>query len=155
MDRECAWIETDEHAQSPYLPATLESTLSETEFEALARAHFRHHGRRGYQVVISLDGKAVRGTIATEGDQGLWLLAVFLPGEGVTLAQLAIESQHNEISAAPTLLEYVDLRDNVVIGDALHTQKGAFKPDRQGRWQLSVDGEGQRPRAPSGSRRLV
>lgn len=103
---------------------TLESTLSETEFEALARAHFRHHGRRGYQVVISLDGKAVRGTIATEGDQGLWLLAVFLPGEGVTLAQLAIESQHNEISAAPTLLEYVDLRNKVVIGDALHTQRG-------------------------------
>lgn len=103
---------------------TLGENVDEAEFEALARAHFRHHGRRGYQVVVALDGKAVRGTIAAEADQGLWLLALYLPGEGVALAQVAIESKQNEISAAPTLLEYVDLRNKVVVGDALHTQRG-------------------------------
>jgi predicted transposase YbfD/YdcC len=41
----------------------------------------------------------------------------------VTLAQLAIESKQNEISAAPTLLGYVDLRNKVVVGDAMHTQR--------------------------------
>ncbi len=50
-------------------------------------------------------------------------LAVFLPGEGVTLAQIALESEQNEITAAPFLLEWVNLRNKVVIGDAIHTQR--------------------------------
>lgn len=93
------------------------------EFEELTRKHFQHRGEAGYQVVVSMDGKVVRGTIDTEVSGGLCLLAVFLPGEGVTLAQVAIESKQNEISAAPTLLGYVDLRNKVVVGDALHTQR--------------------------------
>jgi predicted transposase YbfD/YdcC len=58
-----------------------------------------------------------------ETSEGLCLLAVFLPGEGVTLAQIAIEGGQSEIIAAPTLLGYVDLRNKVVIGDAMHTQR--------------------------------
>jgi predicted transposase YbfD/YdcC len=54
-------------------------------------------------------------------------LAAYLPGEGITLAQIALESQQNEISAAPVLLDLVDLRNKVVIGDAIHTQ-----------WQISI-----------------
>ena len=50
-------------------------------------------------------------------------LAVFLPGEGITLAQIAIEDKQSEVSAAPTLLGWIDLRNKVVIGDALHTQR--------------------------------
>ena len=41
----------------------------------------------------------------------------------MTLAQVAIESKQNEITAAPTLLGYVDLRNKVVVGDAMHTQR--------------------------------
>ena len=93
------------------------------EFEGLVREHFRHHGEAGYQVVVSMDGKVIRGTIDTEASDGLCLLAAFLPGEGVILAQVAIASKQNEITAAPTLLEYIDLRNKVVIGDALHTQR--------------------------------
>jgi hypothetical protein len=70
-----------------------------------------------------MGGKVIRGTIDTEVSYGLCLLAVFLPGEGVVLAQVAIESKQNEITAAPTLLGCVDLRNKVVIGDALHTQR--------------------------------
>jgi predicted transposase YbfD/YdcC len=93
------------------------------EFEAMVRQRYRHSGKMGYQVVVALDGKVIRGTIDTEADGGLCLLAVFLPGEGVTLAQVAIASKQSEITAAPTLLEWVDLRNKVVIGDALHTQR--------------------------------
>lgn len=93
------------------------------EFEGLAREHHRYCGEAGYLVVASIDGKLCRGTIDLEVSDGLYLLALFLPGEGVTLAQLAIESKQNEISAAPTLLGWVDLRNKVIIGDALHTQR--------------------------------
>jgi len=93
------------------------------EFEALARDHQQQHGKAGYQVVIALDGKILRGTIDLETNDGLCLLAVFLPGEGITLAQIAIPDKQSEVSAAPTLLRWVDLRNKVVIGDALHTQR--------------------------------
>jgi predicted transposase YbfD/YdcC len=101
----------------------LANIIDAQELEELAREHHRHSGQAGYQVVISMDGKVIRGTIETETKEGLCLLAVFLPGEGITLAQIAIESGQNEISTAPRLLGYVDLRNKVVIGDALHTQR--------------------------------
>jgi predicted transposase YbfD/YdcC len=97
--------------------------VNEDEFEELARKHHRKHGRKGYHVVVAIDGKVIRGTIDLEANDGLCLLAVYLPGEGITLAQIALESQQNEISAAPILLETVDLRNKVVIGDAIHTQR--------------------------------
>lgn len=101
----------------------LASGVDADELEALAREYFRHRGETGTQVVVSMDGKVVRGTIDLEDREGLCLLAAFLPGEGVTLAQVAIESKQNEITAAPTLLGYLYLGNKVVIGDALHTQR--------------------------------
>ena len=101
----------------------LADVINEEEFEELATEHFKHSGEAGYHVVVSMDGKMVRGTIDTEVSDGLCLLAVYLPGEGVTLAQMAIESKQNEISTAPNLLSCIDLRNKVVIGDALHTQR--------------------------------
>lgn len=101
----------------------LADILDAQEFEEVARKRHRHSGEAGYHVVISMDGKILRGTIDMETSDGLCLLAVFLPGEGITLAQIAIESGQNEISAAPILLEHVDLRNKVVIGDAMHTQR--------------------------------
>ncbi len=102
---------------------TLADIVDVEEFEALAREHHRHCGEAGYQVVVSMDGKILRGTIDLEGRNGLCLLALYLPGEGITLAQVAIADKQSEVSAAPTLLGWVDLRNKVVIGDALHTQR--------------------------------
>ena len=101
----------------------LADVIDEEEFEELSREHFRHSGEAGYHVVLSIDGKIVRGTIDRAVSDGLCLLAVYLPGEGVTLAQLALEGDQNEISGAPTLLSCIDLRNKVVIGDAMHTQR--------------------------------
>jgi predicted transposase YbfD/YdcC len=102
---------------------TLADHVDAQEFEALARAYQQHSGKAGYQVVVAMDGKILRGTIDLEVSDGLCLLALFLPGEGITLAQIAIEEGQSEVSAAPTLLSWVDLRNKVVIGDALHTQR--------------------------------
>jgi predicted transposase YbfD/YdcC len=101
----------------------LAEVIDENEFEELARGYFLHHGEAGYHVVVSIDGKVLRGTIDLEPNDGLYLLAVFLPGEGITLAQVAMGDAQNEISVAPKALEYINLRNKVVIGDALHTQR--------------------------------
>ena len=97
--------------------------VSAQELEGLVRELFKQCGKTGYHVVVSLDGKIIRGTLEGENREGLCLLAVYLPGESVTLVQVALECGQSEITAAPLVLESVDLRNKVVIGDALHTQR--------------------------------
>lgn len=52
------------------------------------------------------------------------LLAVDWPDQGVTLAQVAVGHKENEIVAAPTLLQRLDLTGVVVTGDAMPAQRG-------------------------------
>jgi hypothetical protein len=81
-------------------------------------------GRRyfGKQVLVAIDGKVMRGTL-NEKQEGVYWLAAYLPGEGIVLLEVAIQGKGQEIEAAPQVLKYIDLRDKVVMGDALHTQR--------------------------------
>lgn len=72
---------------------------------------------------ISIDGKTMRGTIAKGKTQGVHLLSAYQPEEGITLGQVEVGKKENEISAAPKLLAQLDLKNKVVCGDAMHTQR--------------------------------
>lgn len=74
-------------------------------------------------IVLTLDGKTLQGTIPPGTSQGVHLLAAYLPATGVVLAQVAVEHKENEISAAPRLLQQLDLTGMVVTGDAMQTQR--------------------------------
>lgn len=76
----------------------------------------------GKQVLLSIDGKVLRGTL-DDAQQGTYLLAAYLPREGLVLMEVALEGKGYEIPGAATLLKLVDLREKVVMGDALHTQR--------------------------------
>lgn len=76
----------------------------------------------GKQVLVSIDGKVLRGTL-DEAQNGTYLLAAYLPREGLVLMQVALEGKGGEIPGAAKLLNMVDLREKVVMGDALHTQR--------------------------------
>lgn len=76
----------------------------------------------GKQVLVAIDGKVLRGTLDA-GQNGTYLLAAYLPSEGIVLMEVAIEGKGSEIPAAPKVLKSLDLRDKVVMGDALHTQR--------------------------------
>lgn len=71
---------------------------------------------------LSLDGKVLRGTIPAGETQGVHLLAVYSVEQGVVLMQVQVEADGNEITAAPGLLDQLDLQQRVVTGDALFTQ---------------------------------
>lgn len=73
--------------------------------------------------VRAIDGKALRGTIPTGQTQGAHLLSIYQGSYCATLAQLAVANKENEISAAPRLLEQVELRGKTVTGDAMLAQK--------------------------------
>lgn len=102
----------------------LTDEISAEELEVLFSEYLEQLPRRGQELVIVIDGKTVRGTITLEDPFGLHLLAAYLPGEGMVLMQMAVEKdKENEIVVAPKLLQCLDLRNKVVIGDAMHTQR--------------------------------
>jgi predicted transposase YbfD/YdcC len=77
----------------------------------------------GEEVRITMDGKTVRGTIAFGDTRGLHLLAAYLPGLGVVLFQVAVDTKTNEIGAAPQVLKMLDLQGKIVSGDAMFAQR--------------------------------
>ena len=76
----------------------------------------------GKQVLLAIDGKVLRGTL-NEKQEGVYLLAAYLPAEGLVLMEVEVAGKGSEIPAAPKLLKSIDLREKVVMGDALHTQR--------------------------------
>jgi len=100
----------------------LSDVIEVNEFEQVMAGYLtgkRHFGR---EVVVAIDGKVMRGTVCDE-KLGLHLLAAYLPEEGLVLMEMQVESHENEIPVAPKVLQCLDLRGKVVIGDAIHTQR--------------------------------
>jgi predicted transposase YbfD/YdcC len=74
-------------------------------------------------LIVNLDGKTLRGTIALGQTIGVHLLAAYQADDGRVLAQVAVGHKTNEIGAAPALLAQLDLTGVVVTGDAMHAQR--------------------------------
>lgn len=93
------------------------------ELQAVVTEFLMQSPEAGHSVLVALDGKTLRGSIPAGQTQGIHLLAAYLPNEGIVLMQVAVDSQENEISAAPRVLKSIDLRGKIVRGDALLTQR--------------------------------
>lgn len=102
----------------------LETVLDGDEFERLMSAFLAQRPEVGQGVVIVIDGKTLRGTITRDDPFGLHLLAAYLPGEGIVLLQMVVEKdKENEIVVAPKLLHCLDLRNKVIVADAMHAHQ--------------------------------
>jgi len=99
-----------------------EDVVDANELDQMVGQYLASKKNFGQQVVLAIDGKYLKGTV-TDDKQGLRLLAAYLPEEGIVLMQMPVESHENEIPVAPKLLKCLDLREKVVIGDAMHTQR--------------------------------
>lgn len=130
------WVKWRAHLLADYLslmkpqaphPTTYSRILGRAvqidEFERVVAGFFANLPEAGHSVVVSLDGKTMRGTIPAGQSRGVHLLAAFLPEEGWILMQVQVEEQENEIPAAVRMLKCLDLRGKVVTGDALLAQK--------------------------------
>jgi len=77
----------------------------------------------GTNVILSVDGKTLRGSVDLSRPRGMHLLAAYLPEQGLVLFQMDVERKENEIPVAQRLLKHLDLRVKIVTGDALLTQR--------------------------------
>jgi hypothetical protein len=97
--------------------------LMKLDTEALDRVlrewvlEFFPHAKDDLLAVLSLDGKALRGS-ARALKKGVHLLSLVVHGSGVVLAQSVVDEKTNEHKGALELLEKVLLKDVVVVGDA-------------------------------------
>lgn len=74
--------------------------------------------------VIALDGKTLRRTFdRAAGLAALHLVSAWATANGLTLGQVAVGAQSNEITAIPRLIELLDLEGCVVTIDAAGCQK--------------------------------
>ena len=101
----------------------LQHAVDPAELDATLGAFFHSLPTAGRRVVVSIDGKTVRGTLGAPDRRGEHLLAAYLPQEGIVLMQVAAGGKENEIRVAPALLRCLDLRGKVVVADAMHTQR--------------------------------
>lgn len=101
----------------------LAAGVAVTDLDQHVSAFLRQQRSTGRSVLIALDGKTLRGTIPTGQSQGVHLLAAYVPAQGIVLMQIAVANKENEIVAAPQVLASLDLRGQIVVGDAMQTQR--------------------------------
>jgi predicted transposase YbfD/YdcC len=72
-----------------------------------------------------MDGKVMRGTLghAKEGQPSVHLLSLYACESGIVIAQEAVKSKENEITAATALLHPLLVKGRIISADAMHTQK--------------------------------
>lgn len=100
-----------------------QETVDVEQLEQLVRKYQQSSLEGGEELVLSVDGKTVRGTIRAGETRGVHLLAVYAPGQGLVLAQVAVGRKENEIKQAPQLLTQIGLSGTIVLGDAMQTQR--------------------------------
>lgn len=76
----------------------------------------------GSPIVIHIDGKALRGS-RREAIDCVHLLSAYCAEAGVTLAQMQVHGKTNEPKTALELLRLIPMKNVIVTGDAIFTQR--------------------------------
>jgi len=96
--------------------------VGEDEFEGLMKEYHQQQTEADGEV-LSMDGKALRGTRIPGQERCDYVLSVYDGQTQQVKAQEVVETKENEITAAPRVLKQVNLAGKIVTGDALHTQR--------------------------------
>jgi predicted transposase YbfD/YdcC len=103
----------------------LQTIVSADELDRLLCEYHQHCLETEQEIVLTMDGKTLRGTIPRGELRGTHLLTVYVPRQGLVLVQAQVDQKENEIVVAPQVLRQVNLQGAIVIGDAMHTQREA------------------------------
>jgi len=101
----------------------LQNTVQPEEFDRLINEYQQSCLEDGEEIVFSMDGKTLKGTIPRGELRGTHLLSIYVPEQGLVLVQAEVDRKENEIVVAPKILKQVNLSGVIVIGDAMHTQR--------------------------------
>ena len=95
------------HARTPCLN-TYRTVLGEVISQEELQKAFNHFLLRQYggqrSLLVTIDGKTMRGTIPSGESRGVHLLAAYLPEEGVVLAQVGMPDRAEIVTEVERLL---------------------------------------------------
>lgn len=110
----------------------LQLIVSPDEMERLLSEYHQACLQQSTELVFSLDGKTVKGTIPSGEMRGTHLLSLYVPEQGLVLVEAKVDLKENEIVVAPEILKQVSLQGVIVIADAMHTQRETSRQILQG-----------------------
>lgn len=99
-----------------------QNIIDEVEFEQLMSEYHQTQAEADGEL-LSLDGKALRGTRIAGQERSNYVLSVYNGSSQQVKAQEVVETKENEIPAALRVLKRVNVAGKIVTGDALHTQR--------------------------------
>lgn len=103
----------------------LQNSVDPEAFERLVSEYQQSRYEARQEVVFSMDGKTLKGTIPGGEWRGIHLLSIYVPEQGLVLVEAEVDGKENEIVVAPKILKQVNLKGAIVIGDAMHAQRNA------------------------------
>lgn len=97
-------------------------------------------------LTISLDGKTVRSTCKMESyDSPLHIISAQVSELGLTFASKSVEGKSNEIPAVQQLIDEMDIRDCMIVADALNCQRETAEAIVRGKGDYLLDAKGNQP----------
>jgi predicted transposase YbfD/YdcC len=98
--------------------------LAPAEFAACFESWARASVKQLSGEVVALDGKRARHSFdRAEGKEAIELVSAWVKEQRLTLGQVKVAADSNEITAVPELLKAIEIKGAVVTVDALNTQK--------------------------------
>jgi predicted transposase YbfD/YdcC len=115
--------------------------LDPEQFQTLFRQWIRNIQPQIEQGVIAIDGKSSRHTF-DDDKKMLHMVSAYATEARLVLAQEKVTEKGNEITAIPTLLDWLDLEGNIVTIDAMGCQYEIADKimDKQGNYIFSLKG---------------
>lgn len=101
----------------------LQTLIPADEMDQLLHDYHQQRLKTETEIILTIDGKTLRGTIPPGETRGVHLLTVYVPQQGLALVQAQVDQKENEIVVAPQVLKQVNLQGAIVMGDAMHTQR--------------------------------
>jgi predicted transposase YbfD/YdcC len=105
----------------------LQDIVDAQEFDGLISQYHQQRLKEEQEILLTMDGKTLRGTIPFGELRGTHLLTVYVPKQGLVLVQAQVDHKENEIVVAPQVLGQVNLCGAIIVGDAMHTQREASR----------------------------
>lgn len=106
--------------------------LNPSEFEASFVQWVRGVARVTEGAIVSIDGKTVRRSYdRAAGQSAIELVSAWARSHRLTLGQVKVADDSNEITAVPEVLRVLELKGCIVTVDALNTQKEIAAQIRQ------------------------
>lgn len=97
-------------------------------------------------LTIALDGKTIRSTTQMKSYASpLHIVSAQLSELGITFASKSVDGKSNEIPAVQALLQELDIRDCMVVADAMNCQRETASAIIKGKGDYLLDVKGNQP----------